>query len=1058
MNGLIAWWARNGVAANLLMILIFIVGLMQFATIDREAEPSPPLSFVDISVSWPGAGPREVEEQIVMRIEEALADLDGIKEMQATATEGYANVFIEMRDDGRSFEGFLNQVKARVDGVSNMPQDAFPPVVRQFILERPLSFITFSSALPDREHNRLAREIRDEIAALPDATPLVDMYGDRAEEVSIEVSESALRRYGLTFDDIAQAIRASSINRAAGTITTDTGGIALGIRNLADTRAEFERIVVRQNRDGSVITVGDVATVIDGFTEARFRSEVDDQTAITIVPRASGRLNIVTVSKAIEDYVEAKQDELPPSAKLFITYDTVEDYRSQMELVGSNAFVGLILVLIVLTLFLRPVVAAWVAAGIAISFIGTFIFLPTAGVTLNFLSLFGILLVIGIVVDDALVVGESIHRQTERGRTGLTAAVLGTQIVAKPVLFAVLTTMIAFAPFILISGPTAEFTKHIAWPIIFALSFSLIESFLILPSHLSHMKEPKQESRFARFQAVFANGMVSFAKRFYRPLIIQAVKFRYITVFTFLGLFWLSVALLQQGWVPFSFQPEVEGRSIVLDITPQEGSPYARNVQIFEIVSQAVDELREEYEEEIGRDIIVSKRLRVSEGGVNARIILTDADERGIATSTVGDRLRELIGDIPDAEDISLSTAANEDAGRFYASIEADSLDALQDAANDIKDYLRTVPELYDVRDSLQSPNDELQFTLKPGAERFGITLAEVSRQVRQAYFGEEVQRLPRSGEDVRVMVRYPREVRESLESLDNLRIRTPDGRQIPFSAVADTEFSPGLNRIQRVDRQRSVSIFARMAADADRGAIQSDFYGEFAPDWQDRHPGVTLTRRGAGQEQDEFFSQVLALYGIALFAMYMLLAIAFGSYFQPILIMSAIPFGFMGAMFGHALTGTDFAMFSVFGIAAAGGVVVNDNLVLIDYVNRLRDEGAGAFAALVEAGTVRFRPIILTSLTTFVGLVPILLEQSVNAKFLQPMIIALAFGVFFALFVTLIFVPALYAVGIDIARLYKWGWTGTKPPSLGDGASQEELPDIERDHSYPGQAPQPAE
>lgn len=1045
MNGLIAWWARNGVAANLLMILILIAGLLAFFTIDREESPGLELSIVQASVSWPGAGPREVEEQVVLRLEEAVADIDGIKSLRANAREGFGDIQVEMVDDGRDFDDFLNQVKARIDGVSNLPQDAFPPVVRQFVFNRNLSFVTFASDLPERQHNRLALEIRDEIAALPNGTPLVDIYGRRQEEVSIEVSEDALRRFGLTISDVSQAIRQSSINVSAGAVRTQTGDIALASRNLADTAAEFGEIVVVQNQDGSTVTVGDVATVVDGFTEDQFIREVNGKRSITISPKAPDKLNIVTISRAVRDYIDEKQDDLPPGAELFMTYDTVQDYRAQMSLVGGNAIGGLALVLIVLTLFLRPVVAFWVAAGIGISFLGTFIFLSSVDVSLNFLSLFGLLLVIGIVVDDALVVGESIHRETERGKEGLTAAVIGTQIVAKPVLFAVLTTMIAFVPFIIISGATAQFTKHIAWTIILALTFSLIESFLILPAHLSHMKHKKAAGGLAKFQERIANSMVSFADRYYRPVIAAAIRARYATVAGFVVLFMIAQSLLSQGWVPFNFFPEVESRSFTIDITMQEGTPYARNLQVYDSMKRALETARNEYEEEYGKDLFQANLSFVSENGIDARAILIDGNDRPVTTSVIADRVRALIGEIPDAEEIAVSSSdsGDEDAGYFFVSLEGDNLDALAAAAEDLKGYLRTLPDLYDVRDSLQAPNEELQFELRPGAERFGLTLADVIGQVRQAYFGEEVQRLPRGGQDVRVMVRYPREDRESLNDLNDIRVRTSDGREVPLAAVAEESFAPSLRRISRYNRQQSVNVRGKIASGSPQGEIYGAFYKDFAPDFKDRHPEVSLAERGGRQQQSEFFGQVTKLYLIALFCMYMLLAIAFGSYFQPILIMSAIPFAYMGAVYGHAIWGVPFAMFSVFGVAAAAGVVINDNLVLIDYVNRLRAEGAGAFAALVEAGVVRFRPIILTSVTTFVGLVPILFEGSINAQFLKPMVVSLAFGVLLALFVTLIFVPALYAVGADIARFYRWAWTGEEQVQIGKGASLGGLPDL---------------
>ena len=1046
MNRLIAWWARNTVAANLLMFLILIAGLLTFFQLEREEFPNATTSSVEVSVSWPGAGPQEVVEQVVLRLEESVSDLDGVKQISSTAYTGGAGMTVEMQD-GYDFDAFLQEVKNRVDAISNLPRDSFPPVVRQLKFNTVLSYITFSSELPDQEHFRLARRIRDEIAGLPGGTPVVDLWGAAQEEVSIEVSEVALRRYGLTFSDVARAIRASSFDQSAGSVRTEQGDVPLAVRNLADNREEFERIVIRQNQDGSLIRVGDVAQVIDGFTERNFISTVNGKPAVTIAPRAPDTINIVKISDVIQGYIERKRDELPPSAELFMNYDTVESYRGSLNLVGSNALVGLALVLVVLALFLRPIVAFWVAAGIGISFMGTFIFLPAVGVSLNFLSLFGMLLVIGIVVDDALVVGESIHRQTERGKKGLDAAVIGTQIVAKPVLFAVLTTIIAFAPFIVMGGGASQFTKHIAWTITFALVFSLIESFLILPAHLSHLKPPDRSKAFTRFQSSFADAMNGFADRVYRPIIKTAIAARYMTVAAFVSLFMIAIALVSQSWVKFNFMPEIEGDFFSFSITMQEGTPFARNKQVYDQLTVAMEETARELEETHGVPIVETMMADVSERDVDGRMILLDANVRPVTVAEVQDVLRANLGEIPDAEDLSFDGGGGGPSGnRVYISIEGRDADQLAEAAADIRAYLGTIPEVFDVRDNLQAPNDELRLKLRPGAERFGLTLQDVIGQVRQAFYGEEVQRLPRGGEDVRVMVRYPREQRENIADLGQVRIRTPDGREVPLSAVAEEDFAPSVRWIRRIDRKQSVSIFGRLVADADQGQVYGDLYGSYAQEFASKFPDVTFSRRGAAQEQSEFNRQLRRLYAIAFFCMYMLLAIAFGSYFQPILIMSAIPFGYMGAVFGHAIWGVPFAMFSFFGVGAAAGVVVNDNLVLIDYVNRLRKEGAGAFAALVEAGVVRFRPIILTSVTTFIGLVPILFESSINAQLLKPMVVSLAFGVLFALFVTLIFVPALYAVGTDIARFYRGLWTGEPQPRLGYGDSQNPLPDIEQD------------
>ncbi|MEO1658366.1 MAG: efflux RND transporter permease subunit [Pseudomonadota bacterium] len=1042
---MIAWWARNTVAANLLMALIVIMGGMTIQLLlSREAFPSISREVAEVFVNWPGASPTEVEEQIILRIEEEIADIADIDEMTATAREGAGELSITMRR-GADFDAFLAEVKSRVDGVSNLPQDSFPPIVRRARSEGEMAFIVLGGDIGQKELNRLAREYRNELASLPGGSPLVEVDGLRTEEVSIEVTERSLRQYGLTFSDVTNAIRGASLNLSMGEVRTETGNIPLASRNLADTSAQFGSIVIRQNRDGSIIRVRDVATVIDGFPDQNYRYEINGKPGVTLQvyqPKAS---NIVSINEALETWIDQKQASLPPGVEMTMQFSFIELYEGRLNLVSNNAVTGLALVLIILMLFLRPTVAFWVAAGIGVSFIGTFIFFPIVGVSLNMLSLFGLLLVIGIVVDDALVVGESINRQVELGKRDLEAAVIGTQIVAKPVIFAVLTTMLAFSPFIFIGGEYGSFLESISWTILFALTFSLIESFLILPAHLAHLK-PQSETGILRYQKKLADQLVLFADRVYRPMIKKALEYRYYTVVGFLGCFSLSVALLMQGWVKFEFFPDVENPFLITRITMQEGTAWNRQLQVYEQIKAADERLDEVLRERVGSDILQSTELRTWSGTAFGFHTYADADQRGMSMDEIGQIYRDIIGPIPDAEEIDISNNfSGPGNGRFMLQIESNNLVQAAEASEEIQAYLRTVPILFDVRDNLQSPLDELRLKLKPGAERFGLTLSDVANQLRTAYYGDEVQRLPRDGQDVRVMVRYPEETRESLESLySEFRIRTNDGREIPATSVVEFEPGPAVRFIRRTDRKRAVQISARIRQGADAGPLRKTFYRQIVPQILAKYPDVQIKQRGADEEQSEFFAQLTVLGTAALFGMYMLLAIAFGSYFQPILIMSAIPFGFMGAMFGHVIFGAEFAMFSFFGIAAAAGVVVNDNLVLVDYVNRLRNEGAGAFAALVEAGVVRFRPILLTSVTTFIGLLPIMFENSLDAAFLKPVVISLAFGVLFALFVTLFFVPSMYAVGADISRWLLSMWTGEAQPKLGEGASTGELPDIQ--------------
>ena len=1038
MSGLISWWAKNPIAANLLMAAILIAGYFGFSRVEREVFPSADFNGATISVAWPGASPQEIEEQIILRVEEAISGIDGIKHIDSTAQENVANISVEGLDTIDATR-FLNDIKNRVDGISTLPRDSFPPVVSQWRNQSGAIYMALYGDLDERDLTRLARDLRDELAQLPGGSPLVDLWGARQEEVSIEVSEEALRRYGLTFDDVARAVRGSSLNLAAGQVRTETGNIQVAARSLADTDEEFGDIVVRQRPDGSIIRVRDIGSVVDGFEDTKSKRQMNGLPSISIAVQAPETLNIVTLSKSVTEWIDKKNKELGGRAEIIVWFNTADIYFSRMELVGGNAVQGLILVLICLILFLRPAVAFWSSVGIPVALLGAFVFMPAVGVSLNILSLFGFLLVIGIVVDDAIVVGESIHSEAEEGRGGIDGAIIGTQLVAKPVIFAVLTTIIAFLPWLFIGGGASDFTKHISYTVIFALVFSLLEAFFILPSHLSHLKKEDKSGFYHHLQSLFADGLVNFARNNIRPAVKLALRLRYFTVATFIVAFMVAFALLAQGWVAFKFMPEVQGTFISLNVRLPEGAPYSRSLEIFDEVERAADALKTELGKIGDEDFVKSIYISASEGSIVSYVTVIDGQKRKQSTKEIADLFRERLGDIPDAEEVNVGYTINDGGPDFSFGIEAENLDELRVATIDIQNYLRSIPGLYDVRNSLQSETPELQIAMKPGAERFGLTLAEVSRQVRQAFYGEEAQRLPRNGQDVRVMVRYPADARESLVSIDTMRVRTADGREVPLSAVADAKFAPSYKRIDRRDRKRSAQVTAEMPEGADRAAIMKVFQEEFAPKWRERHPGVNLAQRGDAESQAEFMADIGGLYLAAFVAMYMLIAIAFGSYWQPLLIMSAIPFGFMGAMFGHFLLGLDFALFSFFGVGAAAGVVINDNLVLIDYVNRLRSQGMGAIAALTKASVDRFRPILLTSITTFFGLMPIMFERSTDAQFLMPTVVALAWGVFFALFVTIFFVPSMYAVGADIARFYRWAWTGKKQPPVGFGKSQEQ-------------------
>ena len=1018
MNKLIAWWAHNSVAANLVMVGIFVAGAIGFSSMERELDPHVRFPGLQILVAWPGAAPEEVEAQIVARIEESVSDMDAIEWVRSTSSEGMAEVYIlaEQRVD---FTQFMNDVKIRIDSIASFPRDIEPPRVQQWVNRDEFIRVAVHGDLTERELKRLAEQLRREAAVLP-AITVVQLFGTRREEVSIEVSEEALRRYRMSFTEVANAIRNSSINQSSGSVRTEVGTYQLKVRSQADTEADFSEIIIRQMPDGGTIRVGDVANVVDGFEDAPILATLNGEPAVLLMIMTTETMDIVNASDSIIKWIDERQATLPTGAKLTLWTDRAEEFKGRMATISSSAAIGLMLVLLFLVLTLRPVVAFWVAVGIATAYAGAFVLLPTVGVSLNMLSTFAFLLVLGIVVDDAIVVGEGIHTEAHRIGGGVNAAISGAQLVAKPVIFGVLTTILAFLPWIFVSGSTSEFTRHITWVVILALGFSLIESLWILPAHLSRMKprEDRAMGKFGHFQKHIADGIINFAHDHYRNIGQWAINRRYLTTSIFISVLVIGFGLFSSGWVKKSFMPEMESDEIYVNVVLPEGAPYSRALEILAQLQAAEKELEEEVNQRTdGEGVLIENwYTRSRRDSVLAIVKLAPPEVRDMSAKDASIRLRELIGDIPDAKEVTVQYTQNNNGPDFELSVRHRDLDVLRQAVHDLEDQLRTYESLYDVRNNLEGASEEIRLSLKPGAFKLGLTLADVNRQVRQAYYGEEVQRLPRFGQDVKVMVHYPLAARQSIESLKNFRVRTTDGREVPLLSIADLEYAPGIKRIHRWNGNRAARVSADLK-DSVRDDIMKDLEENFFPEWEKRFPGVIRGAIGQAEGQQRFVKEVIGLYTIAIFAMYTMLAVAFRSYWQPLLILVAMPFAFVGAIFGHAVFGLTMAIFSYFGIAAAAGVVVNDNLVLIDYCNRLRAKGMKPLEAIVEAGVARFRPILLTTVTTIVGLIPMMLERSMQAKFLHPVVIALASGVFVAFFVTLLLVPALYAIGIDISE-----------------------------------------
>ncbi|MEE9347081.1 MAG: efflux RND transporter permease subunit, partial [Robiginitomaculum sp.] len=1038
MKNLLAWFVKNPVAANLIMLTLIVAGIYGYKNLEREFIPQTTINGISVNVSWPGASPSDVEEQLVVRIEEAIDGLDGVDYVESSAREGFGSVDIrtKLRID---YEKMLDQVKARIDGINNLPPDSFRPQVSRWDARPDIMYLALHGEMDRLTLQRAANEVRLKLAKLP-SLQLTRHVSKLNEQVTIEVSEEQLKKYNLTFREVASAISGSSVNLSAGSVQTSVGNLQLRARALANSKAEFEDIIVRQNSDGAAVRVGDIANVIDGFNDEKFEAKFLGETTAIFQVDSPDTLDITEAGKAIRKFEKDINLSLPPGVKFSIWFDGSTMFDSRMKLIGTNALTGMLLVLITLMLFLRPAVAIWVTVGILAAFAGAIAIAPFIGITLNMISLFAFLLVIGIVVDDAIVVGESVYFHVEHGITGERGAIAGANMVVKPVYFAVITTVLMFIPFMLMSGPLNAMTSQISLVVIAVLIFSLIEAFFILPAHLRHLKPlpPKNElGRIMRMQQGIAQSLTRFAEKTFRPIVAALIKFRYYTIAAFTGLLIMSFILLIKGVAPSSALPEVESDMIMVSARFPEGTTFERIKQVQVQLDEGIKHLNDSTQADFGVDypLITAPGTIAQTRNIQAFLALTHASKREeISTKDIADKLEEYVGPVPDAYRISYGfTEGGTGGGGLYYGVASADTDALRVALMEIKEEIETYSAVSSAWDNMESSAQELRFTLKPGAQSLGIKLSDVTRQVREAFYGLEVQRLPRNGEDVRVMLRYPEAARESIESLKGLRIRGANGVEVPLYSVAQVSFEPGVGRISRRDRKRVSYTGGRIRGDRSEGAnIKADMNEHFFPDWALRNPNVERVIVGDDMIEVNFMRELKTSGIVILFVMYGLLAIAFKSYAQPLLIMVALPFAFVGMIFGNIVTDVPFGIMSLFGFFAAGGVAVNDNLVLIDYVNRLRGRGVGAYQAMLDACVARFRPILLTSVTTFVGITPILFENSTQAEFLKPMVVALAFGVLFDFFLTLMLVPAMYGIGIDINRMFKGWWSGERQAPLG--------------------------
>lgn len=1060
MNAAIAWFARNPVAANLLMLLMIAIGLAAIPSVPQKPFPDIKIDVVSTSVVYLGAAPDEVEQGVCIRIEEEISSIDVVEKINTVAAEGACNVNAELIS-GADPNAALQDIRNRVDAITTFPDETEKPIISVVSNARPVLDVAISGPTDPRSLQAVGQRVRDELAALPDVT-LVQLAIVEPFEISIEVSEDSLRRFGLTFDEVVRAVRSSSLDLPGGSIKTDGGEILLRTKGQAYRGVEFEDIVVVKRRDGTRVTLGEIATVVDGFEDLDVAGTFDGQPAVIAQVFRVGKQDVITVSNQVAEYVEQAQARMPEGITLTVWQDDSDNLRARLETLTRNGLSGFLLVLVVLALFLRPTLAFWVILAVPVSFLGAIAMFVPLELSIDVISSFAFIVVLGILVDDAIVTGESVHTYQRRGGDPLRGAIEGTQAVAVPVTFGVLTTVAAFGPMLFVEGFMGQVWRVMASVVIACLLFSLVESKLILPAHLAHgagaERKPRSPllRRAAALQKWFGESLERFAAERYLPALKLAIGWRYATLATATALLLVAVGVVAGGRMNFSFFPPLQADYLAARLTMPAGTPVATTAAAIQHIADASDELRRRLDPEYapeGESLVLHVLTGVGvqpflerspgpggsrggdSGGSRAHVgevvlELLPSEQRNITTREIGNQWREIVGTIPDAVELVYASELFSAGDAINIQLEGADVGELAEAAARLKTELANYPGVMDIGDSFRAGKQEIELAIKPSAEPLGLTLRDLGAQVRQAFYGEEAQRIQRGRDDVRVMVRYPREERRSLADLENARIRTPGGAAVPFTTVAVAELGRGYSSIRRTDRKRVVSV----TADVDRkittaNVILADVLERKLPVILADYPSVNFGLEGEQREQRRAFSGLGRGYVIALFLIYALLAIPLRSYVHPLIIMSVIPFGMAGAIFGHILVGLlktgavmGLSFMSVVGMVALSGVVVNDSLVLVHFINSRRGEGAPLEEAVLGAGVARFRAILLTTLTTFVGLTPLILERSVQAQFLIPMAVSLAYGVAFATFVTLMVVPCAYFIQEDaragIARL----------------------------------------
>lgn len=1036
-GGIVAWMAGHPVAANLLMLGLVIGGLVMALRVKQEVFPEFTLDVVGISIPYPGASPEEVEEGLVVAVEDAVRGLDGVKRVTSTSSEGRGSVSVELLL-GAEPDRVVQDVKNAVDRITTFPEEAERPTVNLVENRNLVMNLAVAGAFSEATLRATAERLRDDLGTLEGVTQ-VQLGAAKPLEIAIEIPQATLRNYGLTLDQVAREIRRAALDLPAGSLKTDAGEILFRTTERRDLGGEFGDIPIISNPDGSTVLLSDLANVRDGFADMDLEPGLNGLPAATVEVYRVGEETPLSVSAAVNDFLEDFRSEVPPGMSVEVVRDDSIVYRERIELLMRNALLGLVLVLLMLGLFLEPRLAFWVMLGIPISILGSFLFLSGTNASINMISLFAFIVSLGIIVDDAIVVGENIYEKREQGMPALAAAIAGAREIAGPVTFAVLTNIVAFAPMLFVPGASGKLFMQIPAVAISVFLVSLIESLLVLPAHLSHDPRPSLFWRIAGIPSRhFGRGLQWAIERLYAPTVLLAVRHRYTTISLGLGMLTIALAVLGSGRLPFTFLPAIDADFVTVNARLPLGTPVERTRGVQErLLSTMAEILDESGGREIAESVYTVLGGRVGGFGPVARatsngshlmgiqLELVTESSRDISATEFSRRWRERTGDIAGLENITFKSEVGRATGAAVdLQLSHRDTGILEAASLDLADRLRSFQGVKDIDAGIAQGKPQFNLELTPEARSLGLTATELARQTRGFLYGAEALRQQRGRDEIKVMVRLPESERRTRYTIENAVLRTPSGTEIPFAEAAMSTEGRAYTSIKRTDGRRVNSVTADIDTDVANGnEVAAALKASVLPDVVRDYPGLTWTFEGEQNDQAESLESLGTGFALALFVIYALLAIPFRSWVQPLVVMIAIPFGIIGAVIGHLIMGFGFSIISIFGIVALSGVVVNDSLVLVVTINELRRRGSSPdlIELVCTAGRRRFRPILLTSVTTFFGLMPMVLETSVQARFLVPMAISIAFGILFATFIILLIVPSLYLAIEDGRRFVAW-------------------------------------